>query len=356
MFVIIINVRGTFASGSDARGPRSSRDELACCLTSTTTTTIATLLIRPTYDLKSFIKKEFLLSLYSLLAKARKRFPSVPELSTVILIPGVESASTRLEQETSNNFNQELRSTPKVVRIVILRDGFVTSQIQVSYLTNSAAPPLLFDADNDFPLNATIQLFSLPLLSRNSSLLMTRPMLTQCLTAAVLFGGGDVIAQQAVERKGLGQHDLVRTARQTFFGGVLFAPIMTKWYGLLNRLRFATPTKALVYRVYLDQLVLSPVAVVYFYSCMTLLEGKSVNDATERVKSAYISTLVRNWGVFVPTQIVNFAFVPGHLRFVFMGTVSLFWNTYLSYANMQAQRATTHTSNPEKVVITDEWR
>lgn len=29
----------------------------------------------------------------------------------------------------------------------------------------------------------------------------------------------------------------------------MFAPIMTKWYQLLNRLQFNTPTKALVYRV-----------------------------------------------------------------------------------------------------------
>jgi len=167
-----------------------------------------------------------------------------------------------------------------------------------------------------------------------------------------LFGGGDAIAQQVVERRGR-EHDFIRTARQTFFGGVLFAPIMTKWYNLLNRMRFATPTKALIYRVYLDQLVLSPVAVVYFYSCMTLLEGKGVHDATERVKTAYIPTLLRNWSVFVPTQIVNFALVPGHLRFVFMGTVSLFWNTYLSFANMQAQRVVSNVAESEGAVGED---
>jgi hypothetical protein len=30
--------------------------------------------------------------------------------------------------------------------------------------------------------------------------------------------------------------------------------------------------------------------------------------------------------VFVPTQLVNFALVPPHLRFVFVGVVSLFWS------------------------------
>jgi hypothetical protein len=38
--------------------------------------------------------------------------------------------------------------------------------------------------------------------SPRSTALLRRPMLTQCATAAVLFGAGDVIAQQAFEMKG----------------------------------------------------------------------------------------------------------------------------------------------------------
>ncbi len=34
-------------------------------------------------------------------------------------------------------------------------------------------------------------------------------------------------------------------------------------------------------------------------------------------------------GVFIPTQIVNFALVPHHLRFVTIGVVSLFWSASL---------------------------
>lgn len=40
-----------------------------------------------------------------------------------------------------------------------------------------------------------------------STLLLHRPMVTQCVTAAVLFGVGDIVAQQAVERKGK-RHDV----------------------------------------------------------------------------------------------------------------------------------------------------
>jgi hypothetical protein len=40
-----------------------------------------------------------------------------------------------------------------------------------------------------------------------SSSLLRRPMMTQCITAAVLFGAGDILAQQAVEGKGR-KHDV----------------------------------------------------------------------------------------------------------------------------------------------------
>jgi len=158
-------------------------------------------------------------------------------------------------------------------------------------------------------------------------------MMTQCITAAVLFGAGDVIAQQAFEGKGK-KHDFTRTMRLVFYGGVLFAPPMTKWYQLLNRIKFPSVAKALIYRVWLDQAILTPVAVAYFYGSMSVLEGKP-EEAFGRVQAAYVPTLVRNWAVYIPTQIINFSLVPPHLRFVVVSIVSLFWNTYLSASNKQ---------------------
>ena len=42
---------------------------------------------------------------------------------------------------------------------------------------------------------------------RYSAVLLRRPMITQCITAAVLFGAGDIVAQQAIEGKGK-EHDV----------------------------------------------------------------------------------------------------------------------------------------------------
>ncbi|KAI6002284.1 hypothetical protein F5J12DRAFT_227578 [Pisolithus orientalis] len=167
--------------------------------------------------------------------------------------------------------------------------------------------------------------------------LIRRPMLAQCATAAFLFGAGDVIAQQAIEQRGK-NHDFMRTARLTFYGGAVFGPALTKWYQLLNRIKFSSPTKAVVYRVWLDQAILTPVAVAVFFGTMSTLEGQGLPGAVERLRTAYEPTLIRNWIVFIPTQIINFSIVPHHLRFVVVSVVSLFWNTYLSAVNARSQR------------------
>ncbi|KAF9652708.1 hypothetical protein BDM02DRAFT_3183395 [Thelephora ganbajun] len=175
------------------------------------------------------------------------------------------------------------------------------------------------------------------LLRAYNAVLIRRPMLAQCATGGFLFGFGDVIAQQLVEGRGK-DHDFTRTVRLGFYGGIMFAPIMTKWYQFLNRLQFNTPSKALVYRVYLDQAVFSPAAVVFFFGSMSVLEGKGLGGATDKISHAYVPTLLRNWAVYIPTQVINFTVIPSHLRFVFVGVVSLFWNTYLSSVNAREQR------------------
>jgi len=166
--------------------------------------------------------------------------------------------------------------------------------------------------------------------------LIRRPYTAQCATAAVLFGTGDIIAQQAIEKRGK-NHDFARTARLTFYGGALFGPAITKWFQVLNRIQFSSPTKGVVYRVWLDQFLLTPGAVAFFFGSMSIMEGKGISGAQERISSAYVPTLLRNWGVFIPTQIINFAIVPPHLRFVVVSVVSLFWNTYLSATNARQQ-------------------
>ncbi|EKM57295.1 uncharacterized protein PHACADRAFT_254989 [Phanerochaete carnosa HHB-10118-sp] len=177
-----------------------------------------------------------------------------------------------------------------------------------------------------------------------NAFLQRRPMVGQCATSAVLFGASDVVAQQAVEKRGLAKHDFVRTLRSTFYGGCLFGPAVTKWFAFLNRLQFASPRRAVLYRVYMDQFMFAPIVIGFYFGSMTLLEGKGVSEATTRIEKNYVSTVMRNWMVFIPTQLVNFGLVPHHLRVLTVGVVSLFWNTYLSIVNSGSQASSEDTA------------
>ncbi|KAF8502587.1 hypothetical protein F5888DRAFT_1800128 [Russula emetica] len=187
-----------------------------------------------------------------------------------------------------------------------------------------------------------------------SNLLLKRPLATQCVTSAILFASGDIIAQQAIERK-REKHDFSRTARLAFFGGCLLGPPVSKWIAFLNRLHFATPTKAVIYRVGLSIsissntdlssspdmywcLVCHAVVVGWFFASMSLMEGKGLSGVVDGLSTMYAPTLMRGWAVYTPTQIINFALVPPQFRFVFVGVVNLVWNTYLSTVNARLSR------------------
>ncbi|KZV75264.1 hypothetical protein PENSPDRAFT_673903 [Peniophora sp. CONT] len=169
-----------------------------------------------------------------------------------------------------------------------------------------------------------------------NSFLIRRPILGSSLSSAVLFGAGDVLAQQAVEGKGK-NHDFARTGRLAAYGGVIFGPPVSAWFGILSRLQFSSPAKGVIYRTFLDQTLMAPLAVGTFFTVMPLIEGLGFDESKKRLSTNYAPTLVRNWMVFVPAQLVNFNFVPPQLRFVFIGVISLFWNTYLSAVNAAAE-------------------
>jgi protein Mpv17 len=105
----------------------------------------------------------------------------------------------------------------------------------------------------------------------------------QCASAGILFATGDCIAQQVVEKKG-SKHDIIRTARLTAYGGLIFSPIAAFWLGkVLERV----PYKGLagtVTKVALDQSIAAPSLLALFFTSTTLMEGKSLNDVKVKLQ------------------------------------------------------------------------
>ncbi|GFZ48201.1 Protein SYM1 [Saitozyma sp. JCM 24511] len=186
-------------------------------------------------------------------------------------------------------------------------------------------------------------------------LLKTRPFVGNMVTSAVLFATGDVIAQQAIEKRG-SNHDLARTGRIVFWGAGIFAPAVTVWFRTLERLPIQNKTLATAARVGLDQFAFAPCVLTGFFTVMTLLEGKDMSAVKEKWRQSFLPTLQTNWMVWIPAQTINmavslrgwssFVLIPLHLRLLYVNAINIPWNTFLS---IQANKG--KPLDPEKALV-----
>ncbi|PLB48652.1 protein sym1, partial [Aspergillus steynii IBT 23096] len=146
-----------------------------------------------------------------------------------------------------------------------------------------------------------------------------------------LFAVGDCLAQQGVERKGLANYDVGRTARMTLYGGAVFGPFATKWFQFLqNRICRDSPLKTLAARVAVDQLFCAPTMIGVFLSSMSILEG---SDPREKLRRTYWEALRTNWCIWPILQGVNLYLVPLHYRVLAVNVFNIGWNCFLSLIN-----------------------
>ncbi|KAL7419104.1 hypothetical protein Q5752_005940 [Cryptotrichosporon argae] len=158
--------------------------------------------------------------------------------------------------------------------------------------------------------------------------LAARPLRTKMATSAALFAVGDCVAQFGIEGR-----RPIRFARMAFYGGTVFAPLAHTWLGLVDRVRLASPAKTLAARVALDQAAWGPFIVFVFWTTNGFLEGKTPSEVRRKVEHAFLPSWSKAVCVFAPTQIINFTWVPLQHRLLFVQSVGLGWNIYLSYVN-----------------------
>lgn len=93
-----------------------------------------------------------------------------------------------------------------------------------------------------------------------------------------------MIAQQVIEKRGK-QHDLVRTARLTAYGSLIFSPIAAMWFGkVLERVPFKGRA-GVVAKVVLDQSLAAPALLSVFFTATTLMEGKGIEDVKKKLET-----------------------------------------------------------------------
>lgn len=171
--------------------------------------------------------------------------------------------------------------------------------------------------------------------------LTKRPILVQSLSTAVLFGAGDVIAQQIVEKQGWEKHDLQRTLRMTTFGGVFAGPTLSTWYRFVDKkVKTTNKFQGLATKVALDQFIFAPFFIAAFFTGQGLFEGKSLSEIKDKLTTGYTTALIGNYKIWPAVQVVNFYFTPLNYRLMVTNVVALGWNAYLSTVNQRSSITT----------------
>ena len=68
-----------------------------------------------------------------------------------------------------------------------------------------------------------------------------------------------------------------------------------------------------------------------FYNVKEYIEGGTPKDAWEKLHRNYAEDVIAVWKLWIPAQLINFAFSPLWLRVPFVAGVSALWTSYISF-------------------------
>lgn len=172
--------------------------------------------------------------------------------------------------------------------------------------------------------------------------LVDSPILTKSITAGIIALVADVVCQvyfpskEDANKSTLERIRWRRAFNFTFLSGVIMPPIMHYWYGYLSTQIVGTNFLAAAKRVACDQLLFAPCIIPVYFIGILLLEGQ-FDKIIPKIKADWLNTVLVNYSVWVPAQLINFSVVPAPLRVLWANFVGFFWGIYLSNAANKAQ-------------------
>jgi len=208
-------------------------------------------------------------------------------------------------------------------------------------------------------------------------------MLTQAVSAGAIACIGDVSMQVLEQRRAASSSssssssssddlEWERTGRLCAYRATLFAPGYVLWLRLLERTLGASGPGVVLKKVFLDQAVWTPPCMCVLYGWMGLAEhaqerlrerggaaallrtlpplaeaaqgasaavGEGLECGYRRAVDCLWPTLRVNWPVWGVVGFVTYGLVPLHLRVIWVSTVQVGWNAFLSGLNERGRQS-----------------
>jgi len=172
------------------------------------------------------------------------------------------------------------------------------------------------------------------------------PLPVKCTTSGCVLGTADYASQRIKNGHPWDPH---QPFWMGMYGALFVAPFCHNWYQLLERripipfgATAATKFKLVLRRMFLDQLVVSPVFTSGLFISRGAIAGEDWRTIGSKIRSNLWKVIGTGALVWPPAQVVNFFWVPLPYRVLFMNAVGFVWSTYTSVVAAGAFQRLTH--------------
>lgn len=167
-------------------------------------------------------------------------------------------------------------------------------------------------------------------LTRFAAFTKRHPVIRGMLSYATIWPTSCII-QQTMAGKRWDNYDWAQVMRFSLYGGLYTAPTLYGWVRIASMIWPKTTLSSALTKALVEQATYGPFALVSFFFGMSLLEGKSVDDAKNQVHAKFLPTWQVGICFWPVVQTINFMYVKERNRVAVVSMCSLLWCCFLAY-------------------------
>lgn len=112
--------------------------------------------------------------------------------------------------------------------------------------------------------------------------------------------------------------------------GVYFSLFGHFWYSWLDK-KFPPNVKNSVRNKLIAECITGPLLVSSVFLLFAKINGQAMDTVWENVRTNFKLICLTEWLVFIPIQWINFTFIPTSFRYLYVTTISIGYDAFLSY-------------------------
>ncbi|KAG5671233.1 hypothetical protein PVAND_001442 [Polypedilum vanderplanki] len=148
------------------------------------------------------------------------------------------------------------------------------------------------------------------------------------LSYSILWPVGCML-QQTFEGKSISEYDWKRILRFCIYGTFIQGPALYCWIRVANKMWPRSDIRSLIAKAFTEQFAFDPFSITSFLYIMSVLEGRTHEQAKDEVKKYFCSFIrLLFWPI---AQTINFSLIKPKNQVIYASFASLIWTTFLAY-------------------------